>query len=54
MWDRPAFKETGRANFKASYWPFVAVSVLLTLLTGQLLSLNVKDALTPLCTFSSP
>ena len=48
MWDRPAFKETGRANFKASYWPFVAVSVLLTLLTGQLLSLNVKDELTQL------
>lgn len=34
MWDRVTFKETGKANFKASYWPFVGVSLLLGLLTG--------------------
>lgn len=34
MWDRITFKETGKANFKASYWPFVGVSLLLGLLTG--------------------
>lgn len=45
MWNRPAFKETGRANFKASYWPFVAVCVLLSLLTGQLFSFDVRENL---------
>lgn len=34
MWDRVTFKATGKANFKANYWPFVGVSLLLSLLTG--------------------
>jgi len=36
MWDRVTFKATGKANFKANYWPFVGVSLLLALLTGTL------------------
>lgn len=34
MWDRVTFKATGKANFKANYWPFVGVSLLLGLATG--------------------
>ena len=34
MWDRVTFKATGKANFKANYWPFVGVSLLLGLVTG--------------------
>ncbi len=34
MWDRITFKATGKANFKANYWPFVGVSLLLGILTG--------------------
>lgn len=34
MWDRATFKATGKANFKANYWPFVGVSLLLGLVTG--------------------
>ena len=34
MWDRITFKSTGNANFKANYWPFVGVSLLLGLVTG--------------------
>lgn len=41
MWDRVSFKATGKANFKANYWPFVAVSVLYTILFGNLLSIDV-------------
>ena len=43
MWDRITFKATGKANFKANYWPFVAVSVLYALLFGNLLTLNFKS-----------
>ncbi len=44
MWDRITFKATGKANFKANYWPFVAVSVLYALLFGNLLSLNFNSS----------
>ena len=43
MWDRITFKATGKANFKANYWPFVAVSVLYALLFGNLLTLNFNS-----------
>lgn len=42
MWDRIAFKATGKANFQANYWPFVAVSVLYLLVFGNLVSLDIK------------
>lgn len=48
MWDRIAFKATGKANFKSNYWPFVAVSVLYLLLLGNLVSLDIKDNWTDL------
>lgn len=44
MWDRITFKATGKANFKANYWPFVAVSVLYALLFGNLLTLNFNNS----------
>lgn len=34
MWDRVTFKATGKANFKAHYWPFVGISLLLGLASG--------------------
>ena len=34
MWKLDSFKATGKANFKANYWPFVGVSLLLGILTG--------------------
>jgi uncharacterized membrane protein len=34
MWDRIAFKCNARSYFKQNYWPCVAVSVLLVLLSG--------------------
>ena len=34
MWNLDSFKATGKANFKANYWPFVGVSLLLGILTG--------------------
>ena len=43
MWDRVTFKATGKANFKANYWPFVGVSLLLGILTGAF-SLDVDTA----------
>lgn len=43
MWDRVTFKATGKANFKTNYWPFVAVSVLYTLLLGNLLTLDISS-----------
>jgi len=41
MWDRVSFKATAKANFKASYWPFIAVSVLYTLLFSDLASVSI-------------
>lgn len=38
MWDRVQFKDTGKARFKANYWPYVAVSVVLALVSGSLFS----------------
>ena len=43
MWDRVSLKATGKANFKANYWPFVGVSLLLGLVTGAL-SLDLDTA----------
>ena len=38
MWDRVQFKATGKARFKANYWPYVAASVVLALVGGHLFS----------------
>lgn len=38
MWDRVMFKSQGRTRFKANYWPYVAVSLVLALVGGGLLS----------------
>lgn len=34
MWDRVEFKRSAKSNFKRNYWPCVAVSILLVILTG--------------------
>lgn len=38
MWNRIAFKATGKANFKSNYWVCVAVSVLYMLVFGNLIT----------------
>ncbi|MCF0122670.1 MAG: DUF975 family protein [Ruminiclostridium sp.] len=41
MWDRVSFKAVGKVNFKANYWPCIAVSLLLALLIGNAFTLNI-------------
>lgn len=45
MWEHVTFKENGRTVFKAHYWPFVAVSVLLLLLTSGTITTQIKNNL---------
>lgn len=42
MFDRPAFKATGKANFLKNYWPVMLVSLLLAIATGT----GVNDSIT--------
>lgn len=42
MWNSTLFKENAKANFRRSYWPFVAVSVLLLLVCGELLAIQIR------------
>lgn len=43
MWNRAYYKETGRAVFLNNYWPAVGVSLLLTLLAGDNITVRIND-----------
>lgn len=42
LWNTALFKSNAKANFSQSYWPFVGVSVLLTLLSGNLATFRIQ------------
>lgn len=45
MWNHIQYKQTGKAVFLANYWPAVGVSVILTLLMGDSITVRLNDAL---------
>ena len=42
MWNTSLFKTNAKANFSLSYWPFVAVSVLLILLNSEFFTVQLQ------------
>lgn len=42
MWNTALFKSNAKANFSLSYWPFVAVSVLLVLLNSEFFTIQIR------------
>jgi len=44
MFDRPAFKAAGKANFLKNYWPVMLVSLLLAIATGAGLNDNITHS----------
>ena len=44
MWNSTLFKENAKANFRRNYWSFVAVSVLLTLVSGGFMAIQINYA----------
>lgn len=42
MWNSTLFKENAKANFRRSYWTFVAVSVLLLVVCGDLMVIQIR------------
>lgn len=52
MWNHTYYKETGKAVFRANYWPAVGVSLLLILLSGDSINVQINETLDTLLTVS--